>query len=169
METTSFLDSGSFQLILLAAFLIPAILFLVTEFTILRRIKPENRLLQPGWVWLQIIPFLGQLWQFVVVARIASSIQKEWRAGGEESVLGISHEAAQDVTRSKPTLIIGMVYCTLNAIVVFMNLVFRGTGGDSLVMVQGFLAIASIVCWVFYWIALAGWARRLKQKMEPGV
>lgn len=168
METTSFFDTGSFQLVLLAAFLIPAILFLFTEFSILRRIRPEHRLLQPGWVWLQIIPFLGQLWQFVVVFLIAGSIRKEWLSGGENSVLGIAHETAGDITRSKPTLAIGMVYCTLNAVVVFLNLALRVTG-DSLEMILGGLAIASIVCWVFYWISLANWNRRLKEKMQPGL
>lgn len=168
MEATSFFDSGSFQLILLAAFLIPAVLFLVTQFTILRRIRPENRLLAPGWVWLQIIPFLGQVWQFVVVFRIAASIQKEWLAGDGESLPGITEETAPDVTHSKPTLAIGLVYCILNALVVIANLVLHGTG-ESLVMILGLTAIASIICWVFYWIGLAGWARRLREKMQPGV
>ena len=153
---------------LLAAFLIPAILFLITEQNTLKRIRKENRLLAPGWVWLQIIPFLGQIWQFVVVIRIAGSIQKEWLSAGEDSVLGIAHEAVQDVTRRKPTLLVGLIYCMLNVFVVFMNLFTRDTG-DSFAMFLGFMALASIITWVVYWISLAAWGRRLKQKIQPGL
>jgi len=168
VESSSFVNTGAFQLLLLAAFLIPAILFLLTEYNILKRISKPNRSLAPGWVWLQIIPFLGQIWQFVVVIRIAGSIQNEWLSTGEDSVLGIAHEAVQDATRRKPTLLIGLIYCMLNVFVVFMNLFTRDTG-DSFAMFLGVMALASIISWVIYWVRLAGWGRRLKQKMQPGL
>ncbi|HWB90483.1 MAG TPA: hypothetical protein VG605_01470 [Puia sp.] len=168
MESSPFFSTASFQLILLAAFLIPAVVFLATEFSVLKRIRRENRLLQPGWVWLQIIPFAGQIWQFGVVYLIAGSIQKEWLADGEDSLLGITHEAARDLKQSKPTLAIGMAYCALNSLVVFTNL-FAHLTGDTAALIAGLLALASIICWVIYWSSLASWNRRLKEKMQPGL
>ena len=44
--------------------------------------------MRPGQVWLQLIPLFGQVWQFVVVTRIAGSIQKEIISWEGDSILG---------------------------------------------------------------------------------
>ncbi len=43
-------------MLLLLAFLIPAILFFLSQQRILQVISPENREMSPGSVWFQIIP-----------------------------------------------------------------------------------------------------------------
>jgi hypothetical protein len=169
LETNSLASNGAFQLLLFVAVLIPAILFLLTEFNTLRLIKRENRAMQPGWVWLQLVPLFGQIWQFVVVARIANSIRNQWQAADEGSILGIDAEAAAgDLTR-KPTLAIGLVYCALNAIMVGTNFVATFDHVDSLVIWVGFFAIASMACWIVYWVVLAVWKRRLKKRVTRAI
>ena len=54
-------DSGYLQIILLLVFVVIAVLFLLTQQNTLKAVKPENRLMQPGLVWLQLIPLLGQI------------------------------------------------------------------------------------------------------------
>jgi len=66
-----------FQIALLLALAIPAILFLVPQQRILQVIGPENREMSPGPVWLQLIPFFCLVWQFFVVVRISHSVSKE--------------------------------------------------------------------------------------------
>src|SRR4051812_38494386 len=65
------------QITLLLAYVIPLALFLRTLQNTLKIISPENRKMSPGNVWFIIIPFLGIIWQFVVVQKIAKSIKAE--------------------------------------------------------------------------------------------
>jgi hypothetical protein len=166
VETTTTSSSAFLQIILAAGLLILAILFLLTEFNTLRYIRPENRLMQPGWVWLQLIPLFGQVWQFVVVMRIAGSIRNQWRAAEDDSILGISAETDANGITNKPTLGIGIAYCTINALMIFCNLLFRAAPNTGVSMIVGSMAIVSTICWVVYWVSLAGWKRRLIDKFR---
>jgi hypothetical protein len=149
------------QLVLLAAILIPAIFFLLTQANTLKLLRPENRSMPPGLVWLQLIPIVGQAWQFFVVARIAGSIQKQWQAEDKDSILGINADAVAEGRTGKPTLGIGIAYCSLNILMIFFNLFTRG-GAPTL---SGALGLAGMICWIIYWVQLAGWKRRLKQRV----
>lgn len=73
MHPTTDQHSLIMNLALLLAFIVPAILFVLTQYNTLKAIRPENRLLAPGLVWLEFIPFFGQVWQFTVVSRITGS------------------------------------------------------------------------------------------------
>ncbi|HEV2481389.1 MAG TPA: hypothetical protein VGS79_17070 [Puia sp.] len=160
METTNASNDAALQLALLAIFLIPAILFLLTQANTLKQVLPENRTLAPGLVWLQLIPIVGQIWQFFVVARIAGSIQKQWQTEDKDSILGINAEAVADGSTGKPMLVIGIVYCSLSILVIVFNL-FTRSGMPTL---SGLLGLATMTCWIIYWVQLAGWKRRLKQR-----
>lgn len=166
MESTTASNAAYLQLVLLALALIPAILFLLTEFNTLKLVRPENRTLQPGWIWLQLIPLVGQLWQFVVVARIAGSIGNQWQYEDEDSILGINAEAVAVTTTNRPTLGIGIAYCSLNALMIACNLILRAAPNSVISIAVGLLAVASVICWIIYWVNLAGWRRRLKNRVR---
>src|ERR1700729_3133135 len=114
------------QLILLAAFLVPAIFFLLTQQNTVKLVKPENRLMQPGLVWLQLIPLLGLLWQFFVITRIAGSIKNELASWHNESIFGADAVAVEGGV--KPTLGIGIAYAILNV----CGLILGRTGDTGL-------------------------------------
>jgi hypothetical protein len=158
VETTHNNDAP-LQLILLAAVLIPAIFFLLTEHKTLQLIRPENRHMQPGLVWLQLIPLLGQVWQFFVVARIAGSIKKELESPQGDSIIGLSDVFAAGTAGTKPTLGIGITYCTLNALLVFYNF----TNLKNVPALAGLLGLAGMICWIVYWVQLAGYKNKLKR------
>ncbi len=163
METTNANNDPALQLVLLAAFLIPAILFLFTQQKTLKLIRPENRTLAPGLVWLQLIPIAGQIWQFFVVPRIAGLIQRELAAGDDSSILGFADVAAVEATGDRPTQGVGMAYCILSVTTIVLNGFLRLQGG-LLLMVGAFASLGALVCWIVYWVQLAGWKRRLKQR-----
>jgi hypothetical protein len=163
LETTNAAYAGSLQLVLLLCILIPAILFLLTQQNTLKQIRPENRSLAPGSVWLQLIPLVGQVWQFFVVSRIASSIQREVVAGDDNSILGFADVASVEAAEDKPTQGIGIAYCTLSVLVIVLNTILR-VQGDLLLGVVAFASLGSAVCWIVYWVKLAGWKRKLKQR-----
>jgi hypothetical protein len=158
-------ESGIFQIGLLFAFLIPAILFLLTQQNTLKAIKPENRLMQPGLVWLQCIPVFGQLWQFFVVSRIANSIRKEITFRQEDSILGFSDAAAVEEIDKRPTFQIGIAYCVLFTINLTMKYVWVLL---YLSRLQGLVALSMMTCWIIYWVRLASWKRKLKRVADLG-
>ena len=76
-------------LVVFILLVIPYIFFLLAQQSILKAIQPQNRLMQPGEVWFQLIPLFGWIWQFTVVSRIADSICNEYKSQQEISFLGI--------------------------------------------------------------------------------
>lgn len=144
--------NGIFWTIILLAIaigLIPFILFLLTQQNTLKAIKPQNRSMEPGMVWLQLIPLFSLVWQFIVVSRIAESIKREFNSwGSEDSILGYSNAEAVNIGNELPTYSIGIAYCVLFCC--------------SIVPLLGGLAsIAGLICWIIYWIKLAEFKRQL--------
>jgi len=68
---------GTFSLIVIAfvIFLIPTILFLLTLQNTLKRVCKKNRMIEPGQVWLNLIPLFNIVWQFIMINRIADSLK----------------------------------------------------------------------------------------------
>lgn len=115
------------QIIFLLVFIIPVVFFLVTLQNTLKIISPENRKMSPRDIWFILVPFLGMVWQFIVVRRIADSIMEECIK------LNI------DVKEKMPTYIIGLIYCISSVILLIP---FTKTIG----------AFAALVTWIMYWI-----------------
>ena len=59
-------NDGFLQIALLLVFVVIAVLFLLTQQNTLKAVRRENRLMQPGMVWLQLIPLFGQIWQLLL-------------------------------------------------------------------------------------------------------
>jgi hypothetical protein len=163
------------QLVLLVLFLLPAILFLLTQQNTLKMIRPENRSFAPGLVWLQLIPIFNYVWIFIVVRRIADSLAREYAGWESDSIFGIADEEALKNIGKRPTYGIGLTYCILCACmpisVIFFNLIgSRDMTPENSVLffpmgLTAFaLILAVLVCWIIYWVQLAGWKRKLKQR-----
>jgi hypothetical protein len=170
VDTSSPQTEGYLQILLLLALIIPAVFFMLTQQNTLKTIKKENRLLYPGLVWLQLIPLLGQIWQFFVVTRIADSIRKETASRQNDSILGFSDMAAVEQHEKRPTLAIGIVYCALYTTGVFLNLfltsnvkVKNANNIDLLSMLISFGILGGMVCWIVYWVQLAKYKRKLQR------
>ena len=139
------------NVVLILAFIVPAILFVLTQYNTLKAIRPENRLLAPGLVWLEFIPLFGQVWQFVVVSRITGSAVRQRVSFRDDTILGLTHEAAAAIGK-QPTLAMGITYCTLEVV----NLLFLFTTlNPTTQTIQGFVALAQVICWIIYWIQLS--------------
>ena len=140
------------QIALLLAFVIPAILFFLTQQKTLQIISPENREMSPGSVWLQLIPVFGLVWQFFVVIRIAHSVSKELATQMGESILDHSREQIK-VTDESPTYTIGIAYCILTTFGVVMNYT-TGYSPINLRLFGSFFVLTGMVCWITYWVRL---------------
>jgi predicted PurR-regulated permease PerM len=127
-----------FILLPMGIFLIPYLFFIRTQYSTLLAIQPENRLMNPLEVWLQLIPVFGLIWQFVVVARIADSIQREYQSHKEISFLGMGDGDLQEKINERVTYTTGFSYCVLLIL--------------SFIPVIGFMiGIAMLALWFTYW------------------
>jgi hypothetical protein len=57
-----------------------AMTFLAAVARVLRRVQPENRRMEPGQVWLNLIPIFNFVWATVTVERVAESLRNEFTA-----------------------------------------------------------------------------------------
>ena len=60
--------------------LLPLIFYLITLSKTLKEVEQTNRRIEPGQVWLTLIPLFGLVWQFIMVNRIADSLKAEFAA-----------------------------------------------------------------------------------------
>jgi hypothetical protein len=154
-------NGASFQLLLLLAILIPAILFLLTQYNTLRTIRKPNRVMAPGLVWLQLIPGVGQIWQFFVVANISASIRKEYSFTQDDSILGLPNAEVVEELGKRPTFAVGITYCILFTTAIIINL---SVSQESrfLPVVGGLFSLSGMTCWIIYWVQLGAYKRKLK-------
>lgn len=132
---------GSLEFILIMAIfvvllvmLIPGIFFLISLSKTLKAISPENRRMQPGQVWLLLIPVFNLAWIFITVGRIADSIKSECER------LNIA------VDESRPTYGIGLVMSILyvTGTVLYQN--------QAIQLIGTIFSIAGFICWILYWV-----------------
>ena len=147
MEPTSL----AFQFLFLGLFLVPCILFLLTQQKTLKLIQPANRSLSPGEIFLQLIPLFGMVWQFFVVSRLSKSIHREL----SEQTFSFEQTVSLEYTaNARPTYAIGITYCTLFCCFLIP---FDST-------VKLFFSLATMMCWIIYWVQLSMYKQKIKQK-----
>jgi hypothetical protein len=141
------MSNAAVQFIFLFAFIIPALLFIYTQYTTLKLIDPSYQSLSPGLLWLQLIPVFVFIWQFFVVSRLASSIKRQLNS---ETLFSFENGNIKSQTVEKnPTYGIGITYCILFCC--------------SFIPLLGVLAaLAAMVCWIIYWVQLAGYKGKIK-------
>ena len=130
MDMTIMIAIIIFALVMLVVGLAIAILFLRTLSRCLQRCSARNRTMEPGQVWLNLIPCFNIVWQFITVIRIEESIQNEFRDRGFRRELDYGKN-------------LGMAYLILN----LLGLIpYIGT----------LFSIAALVLFIMYWVKIAG-------------
>lgn len=125
-----------------AVVLIPAIFYLLTLQNTLKAIRPENRTMTPGNVWLMLIPLFNLVWMFIMITRIADSIRNELNARGT-------------VTNERPTYNIGLVWCILFLV-------------GRIPFIGGLFSLGCLVCWIIHWVKVNEYKKQfLAEPYEP--
>lgn len=101
----------------------------------LRECSERNRAMEPGHVWLNLIPLFGTVWMFVTVIRVADSLKAEFRDRGyrEDGDFGLG---------------LGIAYTVLSPLGVIPYL-------GSIIGMVGF------ALWVAYWNKVSGYRKTL--------
>jgi hypothetical protein len=115
-------------------YLVVRILYLRTVYLALRRVHPRNRRMQPGMVWLELIPLFNYFWSFIVVDRVCGSLDDEFY---DRRI-----RRRDDFGRSIGTA---------------MNVCY------ILTCVFSLFGVVGMVLWIIYWVKIAGYSRVLAQ------
>ena len=116
--------------------IVPYILFLVNLQNTLAACSQENRAMEPGLVWLNLIPIFSLFWIFWTVIKIRDSLQKEYESRSLDT---------KEVTD------------TYN-----MGLGFAISSVSGIIPVIGFITgIAALVFMIIYWIKTSGCRKTL--------
>src|SRR5258705_6010627 len=138
---------GVVVIVFFLGYLVTLIFFLIAQQNTLKAIKPHNRKMQPGEVWLQLIPLFNLIWQFIVVGKIADSIRNEINDRNLNSFLGIADPVfANDLTR-RPTYDMGLTFCILSLC-------------GCIPLLGGIASIAGLVCWIIYWTQIVAYKNK---------
>jgi hypothetical protein len=101
----------------------------------LNKCAPENRAMQPAMTWLLLIPCFGLVWHFFVVLNLSKTLAAEFQKRG------IAEEP-------EPGKILGLVMCILFCC--------------GPIPFLGYLCgPAGLVCWIIYWVKIAGYSKKL--------
>ena len=124
-----------FYLVLLLVF----IFFLLALQRTLAQCRPENRTMEPGQVWLNLIPLFNLAWMFITVTRLSESLRNEFYDRG----MG---RRADDYGQG-----LGIATCGLS---LASNIPYIGC-----VFFLGW-----IVCFILYWIRIVGYSNQLASR-----
>ncbi len=75
------LPFGVFIVVVVVA-LVVILSFLAEMARLLRHVQPEHRRMEPGQVWLNLIPVFNLIWATVTIERVAESLRAEFTARG---------------------------------------------------------------------------------------
>lgn len=129
-------------LVFVGMFVLVGVFFLLTLSRALRRCSLSSRTMEPGMVWLMLVPLVNLVWQFFVVSALSNSLGNEFRARG---IVNVEPEPGKAIG-------IGMCVCAVCSIIPLLNL----------------LALpAHLVLLIIYWAKIAGYSRLLDG--APGV
>lgn len=120
-----------------AAGLAIQILFLLTLKRTLEQCDPRTRTMEPGQVFLNLIPCFGSIWMFFTVSRVSQSLRREY----DERGIDVPGDYGQQLGISYASLILAWI----------------------IPYVGPLFGIAGVVCWIIYWVKIAELSRTLRE------
>ncbi len=154
-----------------------AVLFLLNLQNTIKAAAPENRMIKPGYVWIQLVPVIGTFYSFVVAGKIADTIAAEYQSKGHS------------LPAQRPTYTLGLTFAVFSLIIYILNIYSRlmFDSVDPSVMTQeeiiaystrsdvlGYSAvmmifsIAWLVIMIIYWVKTAGYKNKMRMLHDNG-
>lgn len=131
-------------LLFLLVFVVIYVFYLITLQNAMKQVSPELQRMRPGQVWRVFIPFYGLVWQFLMIGHIADSLGAEFR------------KRNLPVDNARPGYQVGMTMCILNVISAIP------INDPAFALIKGLLGIGGLVCFILYWVKIAGYKRDLQ-------
>jgi hypothetical protein len=115
--------------------IVVAVLYLLTLQNLLKRVATENRVIEPGKVWLMLIPLFGLVYAFILYPKISESLKNEF------SKRGLTDSG--DYGKSLGTAMAVLGLC------------------GFIPILGGFAGIAHLVIWIIYWVKMSEYKSKL--------
>jgi hypothetical protein len=132
------------------AILVTYIFYLLTLSRALAKVSPRHRLMEPGMVWINLIPCVNIVWAFFVAIRVPDSLKAEFQARGRDD--------GSDYGKT-----IAVTNCILHVVGQFLG---NGVGRveDMQIiagMLSGILLIAQLALGIIFWMKIANYSKML--------
>lgn len=118
-------------------FLLPAIFYVLTLQRTLYKCAPISRTLEPGMVWLYLVPLVNLVFHFFIVLGMAKTLRNEFNRRG----LVVPEEMPGQ------SIGLAMCICACCAIIPLLGLL---------------AALAHLVLWIVYWVKISEFSRMLE-------
>ncbi|MEZ6142642.1 MAG: hypothetical protein R3B84_18940 [Zavarzinella sp.] len=149
--------------IVLLLVLIVAILFLATLQSTLGSVQPANRALAPALVWLLLLPVINIFWLFVVVLKMAESLQNEYRDRGWNT-----QGESFGKTTGLSTAVLIMVSIIIHGLssLLQMNNLEDFAPAAAFGLMGNLLILVILVGFIIYWVQIGGYGGKLRRSFD---
>jgi hypothetical protein len=155
--------------VVLVVVLVIAIFYLLTLQKALSRVSPRNRTMEPGMVWLMLIPCVNIVWQFFVAIRVPESLRNEFRDRGRDD--GSDYGKGIALTRAILNVVSMLIGQGMRAAQLAHGVGndMRAAAGPEEGMAQvgscisGILSLISLVLFIVFWVKVANYSSQLAQ------
>jgi cobalamin synthase len=130
-------------LFVFAAGIIAVVFYILTLSRALSKCSVERRTIQPGTLWILLVPLVNLVWDFIVVLGMVKSLGNEFRARN-------AHDVEPEPGKS---IGIAMAVCAVCAVIPIVGII---------------AGIAYLVLWIFYWMKMADFSRKLDTSSATG-
>jgi hypothetical protein len=136
--------------VVLAVVLVIAIFYLLTLQKALSRVSQRNRLMEPGMVWLMLIPCVNIVWQFMIAVNVPGSLRNEFRDRGRDD--GSDYGKSLALTQAILGIVSGVVSNVLDTVpdLKRMGLVISAVG-----------SLVGFVLFILFWVKIANYSSQL--------
>lgn len=149
MDPSILLGAGLFiALIAFAVAIVVAVFYFLTLMNALSRCHPRNRLMEPGLVWLGMIPLFNIVWAFFNNLRVPDSLKKEFRDRGMDD--------GSDYGRG-----LGLTMAILGVAGFVIGILGGVARVQAFAILNNVLGLAAFVLWIIFWVKIAGYSSRL--------
>lgn len=131
----------------LLVLLVVAVFYLLTLQTALSRVAPHNRKMEPGMVWLSLIPCVNIVWQFFIAIQVPDSLKAEFQERGRDD--------GSDYGKS-----IALTNCILGLATGVVTSV-RATSPEMAMLAHGLNLVAAAVqltLFIMFWVKIANYS-----------
>lgn len=112
-----------------------AVLYLLTLQNLLKKVSSESRVIEPGKVWLMLIPLFNLVYAFILYPKISESVKNEFLKRGLAD--------SGDYGRSLGTAMAVLGLC------------------GFIPVLGGLAGFANLVIWIIYWVKMSEYKSKL--------
>jgi hypothetical protein len=137
--------------LIFAALIVVLIFYLLTLQKALGRVSARNRLMEPGLVWLLLIPLFNIVWNFFIVTRVPDSLRNEFRDRDRDD--------GSDYGKT-----IGLPNAILVAITASVNVLHLLSHSPAVRLILLPVGLANLVLFILFWVKIAGYSAQLASR-----